>query len=172
MNEQEVWVRMMAACIANPAPGTTEEAANGADAAVAEWRKRYGAKAEAVPADDKPWHKCSDRMPGDLLPRIVVDRDGCVGFARQMLPYSENIWLKPADSEIGGIVAWRDLPDAPAEFAWKPAPAPFKVGDRVARTQIKVGTVSDAEQNGFLRVIFDDGSGAWVRPAELTDVKS
>lgn len=51
MNEQEVWVRMMAAALAHGGP--VETVAAWTDLAVAEWRKRYGAKAEPAPAPFK-----------------------------------------------------------------------------------------------------------------------
>ncbi len=66
MNEQEVWVRMMAAALAHGGP--VETAAAWTDLAVAEWRKRYGAKAEPAPAPfkvgDRVRHRNHNSEPG------------------------------------------------------------------------------------------------------------
>src|SRR5574343_815940 len=66
MNEQEVWVRMMAAILTADKDLPTPKCAEWADEAVAEWRKRYGKPAESeVPAfkvGDR-WRSAPDCLP-------------------------------------------------------------------------------------------------------------
>lgn len=69
MNEQEVWVRMMAAILSCDTMATTEKVAEWADEAVAEWRKRYGQPAEP----EAPAFKVGDRV------RLAYDNEKEVG---------------------------------------------------------------------------------------------
>lgn len=60
------------------------------------------------------WVPVGERLPGDLLDKIVVDRQGYVFASRKVLPYDSNRW-KDIDGETvtTDITHWMDLPATP-----------------------------------------------------------
>ena len=60
------------------------------------------------------WVPVSERLPMDLLSRIVVDDSGYVFPSRVVLPYGAGKWLDfDGETVTTRITHWTDLPAAP-----------------------------------------------------------